>query len=164
MLRVTRANGDVVGENDDADGLDSRLALILSTSDELRVEVREYSGDAGDYTVLVQRGDELVGISPIDGGRLAIRTAVDGSVGRNQAVAYDFTGEGREVVITVAGLDGFDPVVRVLGSKGEELGRNDDSDGSRDSRLPIVVAGASTVTVEVTGFAGAPGAYRILVE
>jgi hypothetical protein len=154
----------VLGENDDADGLDSRLALILSSSEELEVEVREYSGDAGDYTVLVQRGDETVGISPIAGGRLAVRTPVDGSVGRNQAAAYDFTGEGREVVITVAGLDGFDPVVRVLDGGGKELARNDDSDGSRDSRLPIVVAGGSTVTVEVTGFSGQPGAYRVLVE
>lgn len=168
LLRIVDADGDVLGENDDADGLDSRLALILTASEELQVQVREYSGDGGDYTVLVVRGDETVGITPIEGGRLAIRTPVAGNVGRDQAAAYDFTGEGREVVVTVQGLDGFDPVVRVLDGAGTELGRNDDSsdpdDGRYDSLLPIVVPGATTVTVEVTGFNGAPGAYRLLVE
>lgn len=164
VLRITDADGDVVAENDDADGLDSRVALILTSTDDLRVRVREFGADAGDYTVLVVRGDETVGITPIEGGRLTIRTPVAGSVGRDQAAAYDFTGEGREVVVTVQGLDGFDPVVRVLDADGLELGRNDDSGGTRDSRLPVLVPGAATVTVEVTGFNGQPGAYRVLVE
>jgi hypothetical protein len=112
---------------------------------------------------MVQRGDATAGSSPVDGGRVGIRTDVAGTVGRNQAVAYLFTGEGREVVITVRGEDEFDPVVRVIDGNGIELGRNDDFDGF-DSRLEVSVPGASTVTIEVTGFAGRPGRYVLRVE
>lgn len=99
----------------------------------------------------------------MDGGRVGIRTDVEGTVGRNEAVAYLFTGEGREVVITVRGQNGFDPVVRVIDGNGVELDRNDDADGL-DSRLEVTVPGASTVTVEVTGYAGRPGSYILRVE
>jgi hypothetical protein len=163
VLRVLDLDGNLVGENDDADGTDSRLTLTLAGTDDLRLEVHEFSGDPGDYALLVQRGDGTAGSSPVDGGRIGIRTDLAGTVGRNQAVAYLFTGEGREVVITVRGEDGFDPVVRVIDGNGIELGRNDDADGL-DSRLEVTVPGASTVTVEVTGFAGRPGSYVLRVE
>jgi hypothetical protein len=164
VLQVVDADGTVVGENDDADGLDSRLSLILSTSDDLDVRVREWNGDAGDYTVTVLRGDEVVGISPLDGGQLTVRTEVDGSVGENQATAYRFTGEGLPVTIKVAGLDDFDPMVRVLDEDGKELGVDDDGGGGVNARLEILVPGATHVTIEVTGYAGQAGSYSIVVQ
>lgn len=164
VLRVEDAGGGLVGENDDADGLDSRLAVLLSTSDDLRVRVREFSGDAGDYTVTVLRGDDVVGVSPLDAGPIPLRTEVEGEVGRNQAAAYRFTGEGHEVTIDVFGIDDFDPVVRVLDGNGKELGKDDDSgEEGRDSRLSITIPGAAHVTIEVTGYGGDAGRYRIVV-
>jgi hypothetical protein len=164
VLRVDDAGGDMLGENDDADGLDSRLSLILSTSDVLRVRVREYGGDAGEYTVAVLRGDEVVGIPPIAAGSLTVRTEVEGQVGRNQAAAYRFTGEGNEVVVEVRAIDGFDPLVRVLDGNGKEIGRDDDSGEGYDSRLELLVPGATAVTIEVTGYGGEAGRYRIVVR
>jgi hypothetical protein len=164
VLRVEDAPGALLGENDDADGLDSRLSMILSTSDDLRVRVREFGGDAGDYTVAVLRGDEVVGIPPLDAGPIAVRTEVEGQVGRNQAAAYRFTGEGNPVVVEVRGIDGFDPLVRVLDGNGKEVGRDDDSGEGYDSRLELVVAGAAHVTIEVTGYGGGAGRYRVVVR
>lgn len=165
VLRITGPDGTLVAENDDADGLDARLALVLASADELRVEVHEFSGDPGEYTVALLRGDDLVGISPLDAGPLPVGTEVEGEVGRNQAAAHRFTGEGHEVTIDVVGLDGFDPVVRVLDTDGRELARDDDGGAERhDVRLRILVPGAAHVTIEVTGYAGAPGRYRIVAR
>lgn len=162
MLRVVDSSGAEVAQNDDFDGQASLVTFVLSTSDRYEVEVVEFSGDAGFYSILLQRGDGTTGSPPVLGEVLGRGEPVLGEVGREQAVLHDFTGDGGEIVVTVEGQLGFDPVVRVLDAGGDVLAENDDSDGL-DSRVALVVGEERTVTIEVTGFGGEPGRYRVLV-
>lgn len=77
--------------------------------------------------------------------------------------------EDADVAVDVRGLDGFDPTVRVVGPGGEEVASNDDrgSDlreeygGGHLDPLVEVSLPAGEHTVEVAGWAGAPGAFTV---
>jgi hypothetical protein len=164
VLRVLDAGGDVRGEDDDGgEGTDARLALTLPGGPGATLEVREYGGDAGTYVVQVGRGALDDAPATASGAELLAGRPVDGVVASQQAVAHPYTGEGRQVAVTVEGLGGFDPTVRVLDAAGTVLAENDDADG-RNSRVELLVGASVPVTVEVAGFAGRAGAYRVLVE
>lgn len=162
VLRVVDQDGTEIGENDDADGRNSFLTFELRREDRFEVEVREFSGDAGSYTIRLQEGD---GTQPavVPGPPLRLGEAVEGDVGDNQVVRHRFAGDGVTVQVDVVGVNGFDPVVRVLGSDGELLGENDDTDG-RDAHVEVPLASAAVVTIEVFGFNGQPGRYRVTVS
>lgn len=162
VLRVVDADGEVIGENDDTDGRDSFLTFVLSTTDELDVEVREFSGDPGEYSIRLQRGDGTA--PPVAlGPALQLNQPVTGEVLEDQVVHHDFGGDGQVVDVFVVGLDGFDPVVRVLGPDGAVLAENDDDDGL-NSHVQVQLPGAATVIVEVLGFADRPGRYEVTVR
>ena len=114
VVRVVDEDGGVVAENDDFDGRNSLVTFVLSPADRFDVEVREFSGDPGFYSVLLQRGDGENGAPPVLGEALERGQPVEGEVGQEQAALHDFTGDGEEIVVTVDGLLGFDPVVRVV--------------------------------------------------
>jgi hypothetical protein len=161
VLRVVDADGTVIGENDDTDGRDSFLTFVLSPDDDLDVEVREFSGDPGFYAIRLQRGD---GTQPdvALGDALFLGQPVTGEVFEDQVVRHDFAGDGAVVDVDVVGLDGFDPMVRVVGPDGTVLAENDDDEGL-DSHVEVQLPGAATVTIEVLGFAGRPGRYEVTV-
>lgn len=161
VLRVVDADGVVVGENDDTDGRDSFLTFVLSPDDELDVEVREFSGDPGFYRIRLQRGD---GSQPAValGDPLFLGQPVVGEVFEDQVVRHDFSGDGAVVDVTVVGLQGFDPMVRVIGPDGEVLAENDDDDGL-NSHVEVQLPGAVPVTIEVLGFADRGGRYEVTV-
>lgn len=161
VLRVVDAEGVVIGENDDTDGRNSFLTFVLSPDDDLDVEVREFSGDPGFYSIRLQRGD---GTQPAValGDPLFLGQPVVGEVFEDQVVRHDFSGDGAVVDVTVVGLQGFDPMVRVVGPDGAVLAENDDDDGL-NSHVEVQLPGAATVTIEVLGFAGRPGTYEVTV-
>jgi hypothetical protein len=161
VLRVVDEEGTVLGENDDFEGRDSFLTFVLSPSDELDVEVREFSGDPGAYSIRLQRGD---GTQPAValGDPLFLGQPVVGEVLEDQVVRHDFSGDGAVVDVTVVGLQGFDPMVRVIGPGGEVLAENDDDDGL-NSHVEVQLPGAVPVTIEVLGFADRGGRYEVTV-
>jgi hypothetical protein len=163
VLRLVDAGGRVLGEDDDSGGsLDSRLSVTLPGGPGVTALVREFGGDAGSYVVSVQRGDDEVGIAPTEGAALALGAPVTGVVAADATVAHLFTGVGRTVRITVEGIDGFDPVVRVRAA-GIVLGENDDTNGT-DAQLDVAIPEGQEAVVEVFGFAGRGGTYRVLVQ
>jgi hypothetical protein len=161
VLRVVGADGVVIGENDDTDGRDSFLTFVLGRDDELDVEVREFSGSPGFYSIRLQRGD---GTQPavVLGDPLRLGQPTAGEVVEDQVARHDFAGDGAVVDVAVVGLQGFDPVVRVIAPNGDVLAENDDSDGL-DAHVEVQLP-AATVTIEVQGYSGRPGRYEVTVS
>lgn len=162
VVQVVAADGAVLGEDDDGgDSLDARLSVVLPGGVST-VLVREFGGDAGNYSVLVQRGDDIVGIEPASGPPLALGATVDGTVAADSTVAHDFEAPGGVVRITVQGIDGFDAVIRIR-SGDDVLVEEDDTIGV-DPRVDLDLAAGQPVVMEVFGFGGRAGRYRVVVE
>jgi hypothetical protein len=156
VLRVIDADGEVLGEDDDGgDDRDARLTLTLPGGPGVQAEVREFSGDAGSYLLITARASAA-------GPELTAGTPVRGVVAADGAVNHPFTGSGRSITITVQGIDGFDPFLRVL-SDDAVLGEDDDGGDGTDSRLELSIPEGEQVVVEVSGFGGRAGPYEVLV-
>lgn len=96
----------------------------------------------------------------VPGAALVAGQPVAALVGDGQTVRHPYVGEGREVVITVTGIDGFDSVLRVVGPDGLELVHDDDTH-LRDPEVRLAVDAGVEVGVEVSGFAGTAGGYTV---
>lgn len=171
VLRVLQADGDLVGENDDAVGLDPRLSFTLSEAADFTVEVHEFSGDPGDYEIEVTSGSTEPTLDAIDvtagervpAGDLHLDETVDRHLGEDDVAVHRLRGFEGVVSITVVGVDGFDPVLQVVDQDGTLIGRNDDSDG-RNSFLSFTLSTNDQYDVEVTEFSGDAGFYGIRLE
>ena len=97
------------------------------------------------------------------GDPLRLGLAVAGEVGQDQVARHDFVGDGAVVDVDVVGLQGFDPVVRVIAANGDVLAENDDFEGL-DSHVEVQLPGGATATIEVLGFSGRPGRYEVTVS
>ncbi len=156
-VRVLDDDGTELGSDDDSGGgHDSLLRVDLVEGDAYEVEVVEYSGDAGDYVLLVES-------SVVDGVPVGRASQVDGAVQAGETARHLLAGPGGELTVRVLGREGFDPVLTIRDGGGDVLGTNDDADG-RDSRLTLAVPLDTTVVIEVQGFNDAGGSYTVVVE
>ncbi|MGH9135722.1 MAG: hypothetical protein ACRD0G_01580 [Acidimicrobiales bacterium] len=151
------AAGTQVGRDDDGGpGLrDSLLVAELRPNESYRVRVEEFSDDGGSYTITARsavRRAELSGLG----------SAAAGEVAEEEMVRYPLDlAVGRDVTISVAAVEGFDPTVRVLSHDGEELAFNDDFQGCCDAQVTLVVPDGAVA--EVAGLNGRAGRYTITV-
>ena len=84
-----------------------------------------------------------------------------GSLGEEDRHGWTFEGSaGDEVIITLDGLGGLDPVVQLLGPGGSVLAENDDFDGT-DSRVEATLTTSGTHTIIARGYSGGAGDYRL---
>jgi hypothetical protein len=166
VVILRSAAGTQLGRDDDGGvtGRDSLLTATLQSGERYLVDVSGFGDSSGDYDILVEPASAPtppIG-EVIARGPLAIRSPVEGRVGEGDVDRYRFTGENREVVFTVAGIDGFDPMVTVRQVNGTELGSDDDGgEVGRDSRLAVTIPGGETVFVDVEGFNAQGGTYRL---
>lgn len=157
ILRLYDAEGALLAENDDADGLDSRLdfASPLAAGDYC-IAVAAISAQPGELTVSAERLD--VGaflrnayrkgeLNPPADGSYPIQ-AVDLTRTRQTVVLHDgaaqwlgFDLDQPTVVIVNAygGLVGADPRLVLFTASGALAGENDDADGGTDARLGPVL-------------------------
>ena len=167
IVEVLEESGRSIGRNDDVGGgsHDSQLDVPLEGGEVHEVIVTGFASRGGDYEILVEPARPDPVLPPVDGGSLTVGQEVEGEVGRGGVVRYRFVGEGRTVAISAIGIDGFDPTVTALTSDGLELGFDDDG-GSEPlaSLLQIDVAAGQTITIEVAGFNGEDGEYRLEVR
>jgi hypothetical protein len=156
-VRVVEVDGPELGSDDDSgDDHDSLLTIALTEGHDYEIEVEGYGGDAGEYVLLVTS-------SVVDGAPVGRASQVAGSIRAGETARHPFSGPGGEVTVRVLGQESFDPVLTIRDSSGAELGTNDDADG-RDSRLTLDVPLEASITIEVTGFNGAGGAYTVVVD
>ncbi len=156
-VRVVEVDGAQLGTDDDGgDDHDSLLEVVLVEGRRYEVEVEEFSGDAGEYVLRVSS-------TVVAGAPVTRPGQVDGTVAPGETARHQLAGPGGELTVRVLGQDGFDPMLTIRDASGAVLGENDDADG-RDSRLTLAVPLDTAITIEVSGFSGAGGAYTVVVE
>ncbi|MDX1692063.1 MAG: TPM domain-containing protein, partial [Acidimicrobiia bacterium] len=96
------------------------------------------------------------------GGSIAFGATVFGTVGPGDAETWTFEAEAGDLVdIRTDGVDGFDTFLRLRSPSGAIVGEDDDGGGGLDSRIQTGIERSGTHTIEVSGFSGTAGSYRL---
>ncbi|MBM2577777.1 hypothetical protein JQC91_15830 [Jannaschia sp. Os4] len=184
VLGLYRADGTLIAENDDFDGLNSRVDTpdALPAGDYC-LALRDLNGDTNPIAVGLTRFDpaadrlrrigeaefpplpsdavEIEDLGPLDSELLTeVRSASTA-----EWLAFDVPAGGVLIVEAVAGRDGLDPAVRLFDRLGRLVAENDDRpDGGLDSLLVTrILPGRYTMAVRLVGD-GATGPVRVLFE
>lgn len=173
VLSVYDAQGDLVAQNDDANGsLNSALQYVPSQGGDVFVEARGFSSEATGAYRLNVTAETL----PADDAGNDAHTRATASVGRATTGNIEYEGDvdwyrfnartGQRYHITLDGAEGRedglrDPFLRVLDRDGEELAVNDDADGL-NSAVDLIVQRSGPVFIEARAFADSyAGAYTL---
>jgi len=144
VFAAVRAGTDVL--DDDPAAVDVTL--------EATVDFPELPGGSGRFE----------GRRPVEAPPVGLDAPVPHTVADDTVAVHRLDATG-PVTISVSGLDGFDPVVRVVGSGSTILGENDDGPGAGlDSLLSLDLTTTPVVDVWVTDFSGDLGRYVLLVQ
>lgn len=136
-------------------GIGAVVSAVLAASDD----------DAGVRFATTSTGPALPPPSTRPVEVLVAGIPAEGEVPAGGTAGYTWTGEGREVTITVEGVGGFDPTVAVLDATGALLAENDDrAAGDRAAEVAVAPASGQEVLVEVRGFAGTGGAFTVVLR
>lgn len=173
--------GDYIAENDDWDGLNSRIEMnwALDPGDYC-IEVDALSDSFAPITVTVEEYDEEAimramydrgeAAPPLDGtypvsnaGVLETRLRKDLSAGENTSwVAFDVNQAGLVLIEVIAIADG-DPFIALFDELGREIAYNDDYGQGLDSLLTARVS-PGTYLLSVGNLNGVPAKMRMLME
>jgi len=182
ILVLYDATGSWLAENDDFDGLNSRIDMADPLpAGEYCISVNLYGDETVPITVtadvydplaiqlgLYARGDAsppLDGSYPVQGlGKLSTRLREDVTVG-SDAHWYSFdVFEGGLVLVEAIAQGQGDPVLIMYDDLGRQVGYNDDADGSLDALLTVRVR-PGTYLVAVRQLGGdATGLIRMVFE
>lgn len=179
-LEIIAPSGASIAENDDHDTdrmdlaqTDSLIAdLMLAAAGDYTVIVDTFSGVAQGSIELLLTTDSAAQPTPEPTTPDGVGTGdeiVDGSVTPGELFPYAFSAEeGETVTITVFGVNGFDPRIRLVDSKGRVLAENDDHGtadqtlGRLDARIEAFsIVTSSVYTVEVSGFDNRGGDFTL---
>lgn len=181
-IAVYDASDTYIGENDDFDGLNSRIDLttplapgeycieldaLNDTGLPIIVEVSEYDPAAA-LAALYARGEAA---PPLDGsvpvtalGTLSNRLRQDVQAGETASwFSVDVDQGGLLLIEAIAASEGGDPWVAVFDDLGRQVALNDDNGDSLDSLIAARV-NAGTYLVAVKQVAGGQGFIRVLFE
>lgn len=180
LIRLRDANGAVLGENDDFEGLDARIDLTQPLSaGEYCIEIEDLNGpdnaiavalltfDAAadrlrrlDAAEFAPTDDDDVPITDLGELDTAVLREVQAS-GRATWFTFDLPGGG--LVLTEAIGGGFDPAVILFDRVGRRVGENDDGPEGLDSFLAArLVPGRYTLAVRLIDESAGP--IRLLME
>ncbi|MGE0596328.1 MAG: PPC domain-containing protein [Hyphomonadaceae bacterium] len=174
MLVIYGADGGEIMRNDDAEGsFNSVVTYRSNSSGEVFVEARGFLDEAvGPYRLAVQAST----LPPDDAGndassqaRISAGRAVHGSIeGEGDEDWYRFsarTGQIYRISLNTAESNGLgDPLLRLIDADGNEIGGNDDSNGTLNSYFEFVPARSGEIFVVASGFGGATGAYALNIQ
>lgn len=151
-IRLLRPDGTILAENDDFDGLDSRIEVTAPmVAGGYCVEVTDLSEGDSSITVSMQRYDAAAARAGGIGRAEVAPTAADGtevqdlgSLGTVLTAEATIDAAARwfridlpdgGLVVTEAAGDGADPVLTLFDLVGRKIGENDDGPDGLDSRL-----------------------------
>ncbi len=182
VLHVVDVDGDVLAENDDFDGLDSRIDFGEALpAGEYCIQVDDLNEDDAPITVTLGAFDpaadrarrlDLAEFAPTaaDGVEVAaldpLETSLFEEVSMEGAARWFRLElpEGGLVRFEVVG-EGADPAVTVFDRAGRRLGENDDGPDGLDSLLHLALdAGTYTVALRLVGMDGEAGVVRLLMD
>ena len=181
-IALLSESNDFVGENDDFDGLNSRIDVTaplaagtycievdaLSDGNEpIEIAVSTYDPVAA-LAALYARGEAappLGGDVPItDLGTLTTRVRSDVSImGDATWFSFDVPAEGLVVLEAIASGGSVDPWIALYDDLGRQLGLNDDHGDRLDSQL-IARVGRGTYLMAIKEVGGGQGFVRLLAE
>ncbi len=102
---------------------------------------------------------------------MAMNEAATGEIAAGgDTVDFFFDGEsGQEILLTMIGLDGLDPVLTLFAPDGSELARNDDARNDalpsvRDAQIMSALPTTGEYRVEAAGFSTSTGPFEITLE
>lgn len=170
-LVLTDEDGELVAENDDYEGVDSRLLLTLSPDEVYTVWAGAWSfSEVGEFELSVSESEtpERDG-----GGSISVGESVTGTITsdserdpvRDQpAVPYTLTvSEEQEVEITQTS-DGIDCYLVVTDENMTEVARNDDGGSGFNSQVTITASPDVTYTIWAGSWASETGSFTLSVE
>lgn len=170
VLVLRDAEGQIIGGNDDADGLNSRFEFTPERSGLYYVEARSYtSNESGAYTLSI--GQQATANDGISGtastrGRIAPGETVNGTVDFARDTDWYrvnlVAGQVYRISLTSGEGSGAlgDPLVRVLSSSGEQLAMDDDGGEGLNSYLEFSPATNGTHFIQASGYSpSATGSY-----
>ena len=172
VLRVLDRDGNVLAENDDAEGsLNSALEFIPAANGDVFIEARGY-GDAytGPYALNVtaeRLPRDTIGASASTGGRISAGQTVNGTLDfPSDADWYRVRlteGQSYRFTLNSSGDTPIDdPLVRLHDAHGAELAVDDDGGDGLNSYLEFTAPSTGTYFVEATSFSGqATGGYTL---
>lgn len=172
ILRVLDRDGNVLAENDDAEGsLNSALQFIPAANGDIFIEARGYGdGYTGAYALNVtaeRLPRDSVGNSTSTGGRINAGQTINGTldfpsdsdwyrVRLTEGQSYRFT-------LNASGDSPIgDPLIRLRDSRGEEVAVDDDGGEGLNSYLEFTAPITGNYYVEASSFTGdATGGYTL---
>jgi hypothetical protein len=169
VLSVLDSTGTLIAENDDADGLNSRLNLTFSEGETYYVRARAYSTLTGNYRLSIlaldgagtQPGGEPQTITLSDSGS-AVQSGILEFGGETDLYQITPTFSGRlRIQQSASGNSTLDSLLTVLTVSGSELNSDDDSGGSLNSDLTMDVVEGTTYLVRAGGYRTSTGAYQL---
>ena len=182
LIRLLDARFGLLAENDDHEGLDSRIdAAGPLPAGDYCVEVEDLNGDGHEIVLELAPFDPaadrarrlaLAEIAPTAGDGVevaelgALATTLLAEVAMRDGArwfAFDLP-EGGLVTMDAIG-DGADPVLALFDKAGRRMRENDDGPDGFDSRLvEELMPGRYVVAVRLAGTGGGSGAVRLLLE
>ena len=166
-LVLVGPSGSVVGENDDYEGLNSRIQVTLPSSGTYRIEATSFSGDGrGSYTLSLSGSNtSSCSATGISSGQTVSGTLADSDCAApnrsgSRADLYTFAGSSGQTV-TIAMTASFDTYLVLVGPSGSVVGENDDYEGL-NSRIQVTLPSSGTYSIQATSFSGdARGTYTL---
>jgi hypothetical protein len=154
VLTLLNPDGDVVAENDDADGeTTSRIIYVVEETGTYTAEVTGYEGATGSFTLRVIYGAD-VGLSDTAVTLLEEAVTLDSQT-TNAPFTLDLEAGQVVVITTVALTDDLDTTLELQDANGTLIAENDDrGDGSTNSQLIFEVAETGSYTVVVSSYDG----------
>jgi len=158
-LQLLDANGNIVTQNDDFNGLNARLDFIYQEG--YRVRATSYSGGLGSYTLAATAVTNTV-------TGLAVGSSLSGTLTTSDAAnslrrgyrSDDFdlqsVAAGTRVIVDMT--SGFDNYLQLLDANGSVIAENDDFNGL-NARLDFIYQ--EGYRVRATSYSGALGSYTI---
>ena len=180
LIRLLGPGGDILAENDDADGLNSRLALAEpQAAGSYCLEVEDLNGDANPITVTLSTYDpaaeQAAGVDAMETAPAASEAgedlgALDGSTLTTvpvstaaQWIAFDVP-EGGVLLVEAVSPDGSaDPLVKLFDRLGRAVGENDDGPEGLDALL-LARVGPGRHMLGVRTYDDGAGEIRVLLE
>lgn len=174
VLLIRDASGALIAGNDDHNSSDSSMGrfdsrvlnYIFQQAASVSIEVEEYAGQPGSFTLTIERIDDS---APLGTGTEQVFT---GQVNANGTFSQPFVAQaGDYVTITVRGLTSdFDPVVALISPSGVLVTDNDNHSseqniGDFDSYLRnVLITETGSYTIEITGVRGSSGSFALTVR
>jgi hypothetical protein len=166
-LELLDANGRLIAENDDYNGLNSQIDFALPSSSTYTIVARGFDPQASGAFTLVLDGavastsgnaDIANAISITYGG------AAQGRLSRGGDVRYAFSGSAGDQVVITMNAPSFDTYLELYDANGRLIAENDDYDGL-NSQIDVTLPGNGTYTIVARGFdTSASGSFILSLE